>query len=490
MKKLASMILLIAVLFPLFSSVSSAAAVVPQLYLNGIRLDAAGAPPAIVKGTTYVPVRLIAEGMGYGVHWESSTKTVSIYDGKTSVAFAIDAETALVNGEPRALAAPAAVFNEKPYNQTSMIPLRFLGEATGMQVFYDADTKSVHISEPGMAGSAPDGGTALPPGPADGGNPAPDLPAVPDDAQALVRSIDVDGNGTTTIKFDGAIPGVKPAKLTGPARLVLDLPFTAFDPGFAGYKGADTAGERSSAGSSAPTKIRFSYYSDNPSTVRVVWDLSSDAQYSYTQGDGTIQVKVGAAAPKPGAGATPPPPAGGKVYKIVLDAGHGGDDPGAIGVTGYKEKVYNLSLVKKVKALLDKDSRFKVYLTRSNDTYVALNDRAYYANNLKADLFISFHANSLVGSKATGTETFYTRAESKRLAETLHKHLKNAIGLKDRGVKTAGYVVIKKTTMPAILLESAFLSNARDEAVLKSEAKQNETAAALVKGIKEYLKLK
>jgi len=484
MKKIASMILLIAVLFPVFSSVSSAAAVVPRLYLNGSPMDSAGPPPAIVNGSTYVPIRMVAEGMGYSVNWDNATKTVSVYDGRTAIAFIVGANTAFINGERQALTAPAKIFNDKTYNNVTMIPQRFLAESMGKDVYYDSATKSVYISEPAESGEP--AGT---PDPAAGEerDPAAEA-AVPSDAMALVRSVDVGQDGTTTIQFDGSAESVKPEKLSSPARLVLDLPLAAFDPGFEGYRGASTAGERAAPDGSVLSKVRFSYYSDKPSTVRFVWDLANEATYTYEQTDGMIQLKITGSA-KPAA-PVPAPPSGGKIYKIVLDAGHGAHDPGAIGITGYREKDFNLAVTQKVEALLKKDGRFKVYMTRSDDTFVALNDRASFANNQKADLFLSFHANALVGSAATGTETFYSRADSKRLADTVHKHLLKATGLKDRGVKTAGYVVIKKTTMPAILLESGFLTNAKDEALLRNEAKQNEIAAAVVAGIKEYLKLK
>jgi N-acetylmuramoyl-L-alanine amidase len=177
------------------------------------------------------------------------------------------------------------------------------------------------------------------------------------------------------------------------------------------------------------------------------------------------------------------------VFKVVLDAGHGGKDPGAYSVNGRHEKEYNLAITLKIKALLDKEPKIKPYLTRSVDTFVELNDRAKIANDLNADMFISFHANSASNGTVSGSETYYNRDNSKSLADIIHKHLIAGTGLADRKVRQAGFVVIKKTTMPAVLLEAGYLSNANDSSILFSDAKQNKIAAEIVAGIKEYFNL-
>jgi N-acetylmuramoyl-L-alanine amidase len=110
------------------------------------------------------------------------------------------------------------------------------------------------------------------------------------------------------------------------------------------------------------------------------------------------------------------------------------------------------------------------------------------ANSLKADLFLSVHANSYY--KATnGTETYYTRANSQAFAKLLHKNAVAATGFKDGGVRTAGFKVIKYTTMPAVLLEVGYLSNASDGPKLFTEALQNRVAAAIAASIKQNFNL-
>lgn len=129
-------------------------------------------------------------------------------------------------------------------------------------------------------------------------------------------------------------------------------------------------------------------------------------------------------------------------------------------------------------------------LTRSDDTFLELKDRAAMANNLNADLFISVHANSSGSSAASGTETYYQRESSKALANVMHKYLVQATGLSNRGVRYGNFHVIRETKMPAVLLEVGYLSNKGDESLLFTESLQNKVAAGMVSGIKEYLGLK
>lgn len=175
-----------------------------------------------------------------------------------------------------------------------------------------------------------------------------------------------------------------------------------------------------------------------------------------------------------------------KMKTIVIDAGHGGKDPGALGTTGTREKDFALTMAKKLADRL-KGSEVTAVLTRQNDTFIELSERAQIANKLKADAFISIHANSTgtVGS-ASGTETFYTRPDSKKLADVLHKHMAQATGLKDRGVKVQNLAVTRETTMPAALLEVGFINHPTDEIKLFDPTFQDKVVEALAKAILEY----
>lgn len=142
----------------------------------------------------------------------------------------------------------------------------------------------------------------------------------------------------------------------------------------------------------------------------------------------------------------------------------------------------------KVQKLLANEKNIQVVMTRTTDTFLQLKERAKIANSLKADVFISIHANS-GPSTATGTETYYYHESDKALANALHKEIVKAMGLKDRGVRYGNFHVIRETTMPAALLEVGFLSNKNDEKKLFDSATQDRVAQAIVRGIKQYLKV-
>jgi N-acetylmuramoyl-L-alanine amidase len=218
-----------------------------------------------------------------------------------------------------------------------------------------------------------------------------------------------------------------------------------------------------------------------------VLDFTAPTPINIVREDKLIRIEV----LEPTAPVTPAAPSAPEkgVYKVVLDAGHGGKDPGAPAINGRHEKEYTLAITLKVKALLDKEPKIKPYLTRSDDTFVELNERAKIANDLKADLFISFHANRTDSPSVTGAETYYSRSDSLAFAKVIHKHLVAGTGLADRKIRQANFAVIKKTTMPAVLLEAGYLSNKNDTAALFDDARQNRIAAEIVAGIKEYLKI-
>lgn len=170
---------------------------------------------------------------------------------------------------------------------------------------------------------------------------------------------------------------------------------------------------------------------------------------------------------------------------LVLDAGHGAKDPGAIGVTGSKEKEFNLTIVLKVAELLQNHPSITLLLTRSTDVFLELKERTDFANNNKADAFISVHANSYEPTSA-GTETHYTSNDSKPLAAILQKYSLLSTGLKDRGLKKGSLYVTKNTKMPSCLLEPAFLSNKVEESLLIDKAFQDTFALNISKAICEF----
>lgn len=156
---------------------------------------------------------------------------------------------------------------------------------------------------------------------------------------------------------------------------------------------------------------------------------------------------------------------------VVLDFGHGGSDPGA-SANGLVEKNLNFEQGMHAYRLLENDPNIKVYITRDNDTYPSNPSRAKLANDIGADLFISFHNNSVTGiPTANGTEVLYSTKDpkSKQAAEIIQRNMVKNLGTNNRGTKPRpGLIVLNQTNMPAVLIETGFVTNSGDAAKLKS----------------------
>ncbi|NOQ40992.1 MAG: AMIN domain-containing protein [Desulfuromusa sp.] len=217
------------------------------------------------------------------------------------------------------------------------------------------------------------------------------------------------------------------------------------------------------------------------------------------------------------------------IHLIVVDAGHGGKDPGAIGPKNTYEKDVVLKMAKALAKALKQQLGVKVLLTRSDDRYLKLRKRTEYANQVGADLFISLHANATSNGKAYGVETYFLNLsknnqaaevaarengttlqevgnleailfdlmanakinESSRLAAEVQQALVAGLRphysrINDLGVKQGPFHVLLGATMPSVLIEMGFISNAREEKRLRSANYQKRVAAGIVKGIKNY----
>ena len=177
-------------------------------------------------------------------------------------------------------------------------------------------------------------------------------------------------------------------------------------------------------------------------------------------------------------------------FTVVIDPGHGGPDPGAIGIGGIRETDVVLEVSKKVKKLLSENG-VKVILTRKNEVDLDLAPRVSFANNKNADIFVSIHANASRGKRKdiNGLETFYYRGwRGRSLAKRIQKEiLRVSPGSPDRGVKQGRFYVIKNTSMPAVLVEIGFLTGRLDARRLEKTAHRRRLAYAISKGILTYL---
>lgn len=267
--------------------------------------------------------------------------------------------------------------------------------------------------------------------------------------------------------------------LSGPDRLVLDLKGIA--------KGELPS--KTDVNSKTVKQIRVGHYQREPDITRLVFDLSGGAQYVTTHSRDKKSINVETYIPTISgsyAGTT-----------IAIDAGHGNPDPGAIGRNGLVENDITFDIAKRTKKLLEAKGA-RVIMTRTGDSEIGLEERANRANKAGADLFVSIHVNAHTDPSIGGTMTYICNGngtaaeasrnqESNRLARYVQAELVKKLGLRDGGVRSANFVVLRKAKMPAVLTELAFISNANEEKLMRTDSFRNKSAEAIVNGIGYYI---
>ncbi|WP_145413021.1 N-acetylmuramoyl-L-alanine amidase family protein [Paenibacillus xylanexedens] len=422
-----------------------------------------------VNNNVMIPIRVVAENLKFNVKWDKKSQNVSIEQNDKVLSLNVGNKEARVQNEKVTLnTAPKLIKN------TVVVPLRFVSEEMGLSVSWNNKEKIVGLTS-----------TEVPP--VAEPSPAPTVPGVGNNiVWGKVNDIGF-ANQQLVVSVDKE---VKPqiTRLSNPDRIVVDLPNTTFgDIGSTLQQG--TMGKLDVSGIANVTEVRYALFKNDPAQVRVVIEMNnlSDVQVSsqYISGKLIVDLAMTAAIGIP---VSPVGNDGGKSI-VVIDPGHGGKDPGTIGISNTQEKDFTLPLALKVQALLLQEPDIEVVMTRDTDVYPTRPERVKLANTLNADVFVSIHGNSVKASpQTTGTETFYyKRSSSKELADIVHRHLIEALGFKDRGVKNGNLEVLRNTTMPAVLLEIGFLSNLVEEQAMLSDSVQNKAAQAIVDGIKEFL---
>ena len=217
---------------------------------------------------------------------------------------------------------------------------------------------------------------------------------------------------------------------------------------------------------------------------------------------------------------------------IIIDAGHGGKDPGAVGYRGTKEKDIALDVAKRLEKKISRNMNVKVIMTRDEDVFLRLSERTKIANDNKGSLFISIHTNAAEDRRASGFETFLIglnkneyaakvaarenavlelegsakkdlsgedliqatmaqasfAAYSETFADLVQKEIKKRVQSKDRGVKQAGFVVLARASMPNVLVELGFISNPSEEKKLRSPQYRDQLATAIYRAVEQYQK--
>lgn len=277
--------------------------------------------------------------------------------------------------------------------------------------------------------------------------------------------------------------------------------------------------------------VRASQFSQNPHVTRVVLDLTRPAEFTVSGGsrDGTIKIVVAASQKPAETKAVAAPSRAGVPVKssvpeksapparrtlpdramsspripvvplaktdaskwkdliIVVDAGHGGKDSGARGTTGVMEKELALDIAQRLAEKLQATGA-TVVMTRTEDAYPTLKERVAVAEENKAHIFISVHLNAApTPGKLSGTETYYYTGQSLLLAQCIHRSMVSALGRKDNGLRQRRFYVIRHTTMPSILSETAYINNPAEEQLLITPEFRQKAADALFNGLRNYV---
>ncbi len=558
-----------------------------KIYLED-KLLISDAAPFIENDRTMVPVRMIAENMGYDVLWNPTNRMVTVLSLRQRIILTIDDHIAQVGKTKVEMDTAAMIRNDRTY-----VPIRFIAENFGFQVDWDGDTRTVLITAPK---STPTPSPTAKPTPTPKPSQKPenqtsaDYGTQDEDDDIIINKIFTERTANQLyLKIQatgGRVENPKTMTLQDPLRYVIDIPDAKLD----------ISTREINVGSEYISKVRFSQFTQDPNSVRIVIDLNKNADVSYGYQDGffTLSMKdspseikgisakkqsgkdvvtissntvlspeyfvlynpyrivfdfyntkcsadslvfegnyiqkiqfyehpektrititadensgyefkadgtslqitlteplLPQVTPKPGTNTS-----NAKYQKvIVIDAGHGGTEPGTLGELDgevvVKEKDINLKIANRVIKIL-RDKGYNVIATRTTDTYVGLTTRAEIANSADADLFVSIHNNSFEDPQAQGTLTMYAyddpkegnNISGKTIAQIMQKELVKGTEGQDRGLlKNPQIVVIRKTEMPAILVECLFMSNEEDLLELLDDERLDKIAEHIAKGV-------
>ena len=481
-------IILLLMIFLCFFSCMNVNAEDIEIYMFGkkIQVDVA---PVIEDGRTLVPVRAITEnGMGADVQWNGKLKQVTITKDDLEILLTIGKTQVLVNGEKVYLDVPAKIISER-----TMIPVRFVSETLKYKVDWDGEKRRVIIDK---------------------------MPT-----HESIDKIDIEKTRNDNLLNVKMSTLEKPNIFTlkEPYRIVLDFKETKFD----GHDG------KINVNTGYITQVRWA---DHDGYYRIVIECPGEQPYKYVRtGDNDFSIIVGTKSTevdlekhdndkKPSDKTDknendkaddedkkePSTPPKDRETLVVIDAGHGGKDPGALGRDEegeiiyddddeeyIKEKDINLAVAKKVYKFL-KDKGVNVIMTRSKDEFLELREIADIANDEEATLFVSIHSNSVDGiPAANGTEVLYYDTDekeafgikSKEVAETVLEYMLDVVDMHDRGVRERPELaVLRLTQMPAILIELGFVTNAEDQEKLIDPEWQADAAWGIAQGINAVVK--
>lgn len=474
------------------------------------------AAPVLKNGRTYLPARYVAEAFGYVVSWDESARAVSVFMEDKAPVDRVMVKGDLVNirsgpgtdygviarvarGDTLVVVGAAGAWYqvELPGGGKGWIASWLTAEMTSPP----AIEKRLSAAPLVRAATEKPSAAALALEPSRGGDhtplnaagTSPDTAAAP--AGAII-SLTVTQNGETTrvTVYAGVPLSYRTLRLSAPDRLVVDL--IGVQPG--------NQPPVLTVDSPLVQGVRVGYYSRDPDVTRLVFDLKQyaicRAELASDQKTLTVEISI---------------PQINDILRettIVLDPGHGGRDPGAIGPGGLQEKAVTLAVAQRVADLLAQQGAGRVILTRNDDSYVGLTERTALAAQVGAAVFVSIHMNACSNPAKDGTATYYVSAagvdsavqyqgvsrgmaeqrqqESARLASCIQAELVRRLGLPDDGIRQANFVVLRTATMPAVLVEVAYISNPQEEAQMTTDGFITNAAQGIAQGIIDYLTMR
>lgn len=489
MKRMLQLFFCIVVIFLLATSSALAQeAKVITLELDGqvIPTDVA---PALIQDRTLIPGRALFEAMGGTVGWDGASQMVTVMVNGYRIQLTINSKIALVDQVEVELDVPAQLVNNR-----TMIPLRFVAEQAECKVQWDGAQQVVRVTSPSFdntsEGSTDSNDTVIPPAEVE-----PEAPEI-----ATVEKVKMEvlnDSYQLTITADGDLSNYNTAS-SNSERFVLDI------------DNATILVTPKAVDGNNPLFESLQIAPKGTSGVTITLDLSQAASGSTYLSSDNKTLTVSFPQVVPPTGFTPVQVADLPLLDeraadklVVIDAGHGGSQPGSKGVLGNTtliEKDVNLDVALRVEKLLQQ-AGVRTYMIRSGDETVETMDRPRIANLVAGDIFLCIHNNAFEqGSSPNGTETLWfdgtknTEATygitSKRLAQIAQEQMLARLGLTDRKIKErSDLIVLKYTDMPAYLIEGAFLTNESDmKYMLTDEFREQFALAAaysVIQGLNE-----
>ena len=457
MKKIISLFILCILLLSCFSAALAVDNI--PIYLNGV-LTKSDAPPINVNNRILIGARMLFETFGGNIAWDAGAQKVTINYQSTQIRLYINSGVAYVNDKPYNLDSPAIIVNGR-----TMIPIRFVSESLNFSVDWQDQTHTVYVTAPVVT-------------------PPPAMNIVD------VRQTEEDVYYVITIQTTSPIENYSAYMLAAPDRGVVEL-----------YGFFLNGTQDISINNFGIQGVRFGQHDGY---AKVVVDLqSSKAQtifLSANKKEMYICYRKDNAPPVPTPIIIPTPKPG--VKTVVLDPGHGGKDPGALGYDSngkviIQEKNLNLTIALTCGEILE-NAGYNVYYTRTDDTYLTLAEIYTFANKVAPDLFVSIHNNAAENKTVGGTMTFYSQSKdaklpsgsltSKQAAQAVQKEVLAALGTTDLNVRAGDdYSVIRNGEAVGILVECAFVTNAGDQKILLNQNNLIAAGQGIAKGIRQVL---